>query len=87
MNKDKLISLIIRKETYKDTKPFLNDLAAGKEYSHAYFQNTGQGVSRSSPRYTNHRLHHRSQTLRHQSTLSLISVPERCIRERQSHFY
>lgn len=32
MNKDKLISLIIRKETYKDTKPFLNDLAAGKEY-------------------------------------------------------
>ncbi len=31
MNKDKLISLIIRKETYKDTKAYLNELAAGKE--------------------------------------------------------
>lgn len=32
-NKDKLISLIIRKDTYKDTKPYLLDLLALKEYS------------------------------------------------------
>ncbi len=26
MSKDKLISLIIRKDTYKDTKPYLEDI-------------------------------------------------------------
>lgn len=31
MNKEKLISLIIRKETYKDTKPYLNELSKNQE--------------------------------------------------------
>ena len=31
MNKDKLVSLIIKKQTYKDVKPFLNELATNKE--------------------------------------------------------
>jgi hypothetical protein len=35
-NKDKLISLIIRKDTYKDTKPYLLDLLGLKEYSHPH---------------------------------------------------
>jgi len=30
MNKDKLISVIIKKETYKDTKPYLEDIQAMK---------------------------------------------------------
>jgi hypothetical protein len=30
MNKEKLISLVIKKETYKDLKPILNDIAKDK---------------------------------------------------------
>ena len=32
MDKDKLIGMIIKKETYKNTKPVLNDIQRKKEY-------------------------------------------------------
>ena len=33
MNKEKLIGLIIKKETYKDTRPIQNDISKKKEYA------------------------------------------------------
>lgn len=36
MNREKLVSLIVKKETYKDTKQVQNDIAKKKEYKYLF---------------------------------------------------